>query len=156
MPFRILGLTPAPFTPFYGLPEAALAAHNIIRCIADATPGFPCRIELREAEPGESVLLLNHVSQPADTPYRASHAIFVREGATTTYDEVDQVPAILRTRLLSLRGFDSAGLMRNADITEGARIEHLIAALFADPAVETIHAHNAKRGCYACRIIRAW
>ena len=27
------------------------------------------------------MLLLNYVHQPADTPYKASHAIFVREGA---------------------------------------------------------------------------
>jgi hypothetical protein len=31
----------------------------------------------------------------------------------------------------------------------------LIARLFADPRVAYIHAHNAKRGCYAARIERA-
>nr|WP_156421634.1 DUF1203 domain-containing protein [Pseudomonas orientalis] len=37
----------------------------------------------------DSVLLLNHVCQPADTPYRAAHAIFIREGASHQYSAVD-------------------------------------------------------------------
>ena len=82
MSFRIQGLSPAPFVDLYGLPEAELAARGAIRYVVDKTPGFPDRVELCDASPGQSVLLVNHVSQPADTPYRASHAIFVREGAT--------------------------------------------------------------------------
>lgn len=35
--------------------------------------------------------------------YRASHAIFVLEGATTTYDQVNDVPAALRPRAPSVR-----------------------------------------------------
>ena len=36
---------------------------------------------MREVEPGCNRALLNHGYQPADSPYRARHAIFVREGA---------------------------------------------------------------------------
>jgi hypothetical protein len=110
---------------------------------------------MRDAEPGETVLLLNHVSQPADTPYRASHAIFVREGAIEQFNQVGHVPDCLRLRLLSLRGYDAYGMMLDADVTEGTTIEPLIARLFANPDISYIHAHNAKRGCYAARIDRA-
>lgn len=155
MAFRITGLSPEPFRHLFGLPEDELARLGVKRCLVDAAPGYPDRIEMRDAEPGETVLLLNHVSQPADTPYRASHAIFVREGAAQAYDAVDEVPAVMRTRLLSLRAFDGEGMMRDADVVEGAAIEGVIARFFADPAVSYIHVHNAKRGCYAGRIDRA-
>ena len=95
MSFRILGLDPAPFRHLYGLSDDALAEHGVQRHVADAKPGFPDRVEVRDAEPGEMMLLLNYTHQPADTPYRASHAIFY------------------------------------------------------------LHAHYAKRGCYAARIERA-
>jgi hypothetical protein len=110
---------------------------------------------MRDAEVGERVLLLNHVCQPANTPYRASHAIFVREGAEHSYDEVDQVPEVMRGRLLSLRAYDAAGLMLDADVVDGRQIEALITRLFQSPQVAYIHAHNAKRGCYSGRIDRA-
>jgi hypothetical protein len=155
MAFRITGLSPEPFQHLFGLPDAELAKHGAKRYVADKTPGFPCRIEMRDARPGETLLLLNHFCQPAATPYRASHAIFVREGATEVYDRTDQTPEVMRVRLLSLRAYDVGGMMLDADVVEGAKIEPLIARLFADADVSYIHAHNAKRGCYSGRIDRA-
>lgn len=155
MAFRITGLSPEPFRHLFGLPEEELARRGVRRYRVDATPGYPDRIEMRDAEPGESVLLLNHVCQPADTPYRASHAIFVREGAVEAYDAVDEVPPVMRSRLLSLRAYNEAGMMREAEVVEGGAIEPLIMRLFADPAVSYIHVHNARQGCYSGRIDRA-
>ncbi len=146
MSFRITGLDSAPFSHLYGLSDAELAAHGAKRYIADKKPGFPDRIEMRDGEPGESFLLLNHVCQPAETPYRATHAIFVREGATDTYNRVDEVPEVMRVRLLSLRAYDATGMMLDADVIDGAEIEPVIARLLANSDVSYIHAHNAKRG----------
>ncbi len=155
MAFRITWLSPEPFRRLFGLPDDELARLGVKRYVADKAPGFPCRVEMRDAEPGETVLLLNHVCQPADTPYRASHAIFVREGAADAYDRVDEAPAVMRARLLSLRAFDADGMMLDADVVEGAAVELLIARLFANADVSYIHAHYAKRGCYSGRIDRA-
>jgi hypothetical protein len=155
MSFRITGLSPEPFRHLFGLPDEELASLGVKRYCVDQKPGFPDRIEMRDAELGETVLLLNHVCQPADTPYRASHAIFVREGAARAYDAVGEVPGVMRTRLLSLRAFDVQGMMRDADVVEGTNIEAVIERLFADPAVSYIHVHNAKPGCYSGRIDRA-
>ena len=155
MSFPIQGLSPAPFADLYGASEAELTARGAVRYVVDCTPGFPDRVELRGAAPGQTVLLVNHVSQPADTPYRASHAIFVREGATAAFDEVDVVPEAFRSRLLSLRAFDAAGMMVDADVVEGGEIEGLIGRLLDDIRVDRIHAHFAKRGCFAARITRA-
>ncbi len=155
MNFRITGLSPEPFRHLYGLSDEALARHGVRRTVAAEKPGYPDRITMREAEPGETVLLLNHTCQPAETPYRATHAIYVREGAIDTYDRVNEVPEVMRGRLLSLRAYDETGMMVDADIVEGREIEPLIVRLFAQGNVSYIHVHNARRGCYSGRIDRA-
>lgn len=153
MSFRLLGLSPEPFLPLYGLSDAELAARGVRRVVADARIGYPDRIEMRDATPGESLLLLNHVHHDVPNAYRASHAIFVR--ATERYAAVDEVPEVLRVRPISLRAFDAAGCMTDADLADGRELESAIARLLADERVDYLHAHYAKRGCYAARIERA-
>ena len=154
MAYRVTGLSPEPFRPLFGLSDAELARRGVQRYVVDKHPGYPDRIEMRDAMPGETMLLLNHLCQPADTPYRASHAIFVREGAAEAYDAIDAVPEVMRRRLLSLRAFDDGGMMLDADVVDGREIEAVITRLFADAAVRYIHVHNAKQGCYSGRIDR--
>jgi Protein of unknown function (DUF1203) len=155
MTYRITGLSTDAFKHLFGLSDAALAAHNARRVIANASPGFPDRIELRDARVGEALILANFEHQPAATPFRASHAVYVLEGAEQTYDAIDVIPDVLRRRLLSLRAFDAEGMMVMADVVEGAAVEPLIARFLADPEVSCIHAHFARQGCYAARISRA-
>ena len=155
MGYRVIGLSPESFQDFFGMPDAELAVHGIKRYVVDKKPGFPDRIEMQDCEPGETVLLLNHFSQTADTPYRASHAIFVREGARIAYDAIDQVPSVMRDRLLSARGFSKEGMMLDADVVEGKELEPLIHHFFDNKQIDYIHIHNAKRGCYSGRIDRA-
>jgi hypothetical protein len=153
-PYRITGLAPEPFLELYGLDDAALAARGAKRYIVDDTPGFPDRIEMRDLEPGERAILVNYTHQAANTPYRSSHAIFVGEGATRRYDRVNEIPAAMKTRPLSLRAFDDSGMMIDAGLAMDDEIEPLIQRFFANPDVAYIHAHNAKRGCYSARIDR--
>ncbi len=155
MSFRITGLSAEPFRHLYGLSEQDLAAHGAIRRIADACPGYPDRIELRDARPGESLLLVNYQHQTANTPYRSSHAIFVLEGAEQTFDRTDEIPDVLARRLLSLRGFSEKGLLVHADVVDGKDLRQAIPTFFEKPDVSYIHVHNAKQGCYAARIDRA-
>jgi hypothetical protein len=155
MSFRILGLDPGPFRHLYGLSDAALAAEGVRRCVADVVPGFPDRIELSDLAVGETALLLNYEHQPAPTPHRSRHAIFVREGAERAAVLTGTVPEVILRRPISLRAFDAAGEMLDADLAEGAALEPLIARFLARPDVAYLHAHYAKRGCYAARIERA-
>ena len=153
--FRVLGLSPERFRPLFGAVDRELAAAGAVRYTADRAFGFPDRVELRDARPGETLLLLNYVHQPADTPYRASHAIFVLEGASERYDRIDAIPQAMRDRPLSLRAFDAADMMVDADLVDGAEAETLIERFFLDERVAYVQAHYAKRGCYAARIERA-
>lgn len=155
MHFRIRGLPATHFLPLAGLSDQELAARGVQRRVADQCPGFPDRVALRDAEPGERVLLLNFEHQPASTPYRSSHAIFVIEGERTTFDAVDVVPGVLRRRMLSLRGFDATGMIVGAELVDGRDMEPALAVLFGLPATAYVHVHYAKFGCYAARADRA-
>lgn len=154
MNFRITGLPLDPFTPLFALSEAALLARGARRQISPGS--YPCRVTLVDAPAGEACILLHHVHHAAPaSPYRAGGPIYVREAARDTFDRVNSVPEVLRKRLLSLRAYDSAGMMLAGEVVDGSDVETIIACLLADPAIATIHAHNAKRGCYAARITRA-
>jgi len=155
MRFVIRGLDPAPFRDLYGLSDAALAGHQVVRMRADAKPGFPCRVTLEDAEPGEELLLVNYEHLPVASPYRSRHAIFVREGVETPAVYENVVPEVLARRLLSVRSFDDAGMMRDADVVDGSALEPLIARMFEDERTAYLHVHNAKRGCFAARVDRA-
>jgi hypothetical protein len=155
MTFQIQALAAAPFEPLYGLPDDELALRGARRMRVDANPGFPCRVSLADAEIGECVILLNYEHQPNPTPYRSSHAIFVREGARQAFPKLGEVPDVLSRRLISVRAFDAAHDMTDADVVEGATLAAIIERMFQDPRVDYLHLHNAKRGCYAASVTRA-
>jgi len=155
MTYRITGLPASEFSHLFGLDDDALAAHGAKRYIVDEHPRFPDRIELRDLEAGERALLLNYTHHAAATPYRSSHAIFVREGAVERYDRANEIPDVLRIRLLSVRAFDAAGMMIDADVLDGSELEAVIARFFARDDAAYLHVHNAKRGCFAARVDRA-
>ena len=151
MQFRFQGLSVAPFQPFFALGDAALKERGML---CDAKPGFPCRVSLEDAEPGERVLLTNYEHQPAHSPYRAKGPIFVREAAGAAYDGTD-VPSVLRARLLSLRAYDADAMIVVADVVPGSDVEAALERLFGRPDSAYVHIHYAGRGCYSCRVERA-
>jgi hypothetical protein len=153
MTYPITGLDPAPYQSLFALNDEALAARGIVRMMVTDNPCFPCRITLDEAPLGQAVLLLNHVSLCGDGPYRASHAIFV-SAADRPGDYGDAIPPVFVHRVLSLRGFDDAGMMVDALLIQPGEVEAGILTLFADPAIAYIHAHNATHGCFSARIDR--
>lgn len=155
MTFRITGLPPSDFADLFGRPEAELSARGVRRVSVDSPHAAPCRITLEDAEPGETVLLLNYEHQPADTPFRARHAIFVRETPRAAFDAVGVVPDALRRRPLSVRAFDAEHMMIDADLVDGAALEQVLEPMLADPRTAYVHLHYARRGCYAARAERA-
>jgi Protein of unknown function (DUF1203) len=154
MTYRITGLEPAPYRHLYGLSDEDLATQGVVRMTVTEKPSFPCRVSLTDRDIGETVLLLNHVSHDVANPYRASHAIFVAEGAEQAAEYVDEVPPVFQSRILSLRGFDGDGMMADAILTQPGEADAGIRKLFANPKIVTIHAHNASRGCFSAKIER--
>ena len=153
MTYRITGIDPTPYQPLFGLSDEELAERGVVR-MAVTSSSFPCRVSLTDRNIGERVLLLNHVSHHVANPYRATHAIFVTEGAQEAAVFVDEVPPVFEPRILSLRGFDKNGMMADAILTQPGDADAGIRKLFQNPTIETIHAHNATRGCFSAKIER--
>ncbi|MEO6968366.1 MAG: DUF1203 domain-containing protein [Rhodanobacteraceae bacterium] len=125
-----------------------------MRRVADEQPGYPCRISLTDAAPDDEVILTRYEHHAVDSPFRSSYAIYVRQGEQR-YDEVDRVPAMLRSRMLSARVFDADGILVSADLVDGSELESMIDRLFADQRAAYLHVHFAKPGCYAALVERA-
>jgi hypothetical protein len=153
MAYLIKGLDPAPYKPLFALLDEELIERGIVRMTVDG-PGFPCRVSLVDRALGERVLLLNHLSHEVANPYRASHAIFVAEAAEEAAEFIDELPPVFKTRVLSLRGFDSNGMMAAAILAQPGEADRGIRHLLEDPRIEIIHAHNAIRGCFSAKIER--
>ncbi|MBN6148926.1 DUF1203 domain-containing protein [Xanthomonas sp. AmX2] len=152
--FVCVGLSPAPFAPLFALSDAELHARCARRVIADQARGFPCRVSLQDAALGEELLLLHYPHLPADSPYRAAGPIYVRRHAQPAATVPGQVPDSIRARLISLRGYDAADMMVAADVHPGEAIAAAIERAFDDPQVRYLHLHNARQGCFACRVER--
>jgi len=155
MSFRISGLAAQEFSALFGMTDAELAARDARRVVADRYPGFPCRVSLVDAQPGESVLLVNYEHLPVPGPFRSRYAVYVREHATEARLGVNEIPPVLQHRLLSLRAFSEAGMLLDADVVEGKAISPALERLLAVPEVAYLHVHNARPGCFAARVDRA-
>ena len=152
--FQLVGLDAAAFAPLFDLSDAELAARGAVRRFADASPGYPCRVSLRDAALGEELLLLPFEHQPALSPYRASGPVFVRRGASAAALPPGELPPYVTSRLMSVRGYDAGHAIVDAAVCEGTALEAEIGRQLADPAVAYLHLHNAKRGCFSCRVDR--
>jgi hypothetical protein len=154
MTFQITALPSERFAPLFALSDDALARQGAVRRVADGRPLFPCRVSLRDAEEGETLLLTNYEHQAACSPCRSSHAIYVRRGARQAHPEPGEIPEMLRSRLLSVRAFDASGMLVGADVVEGRSVEAMIGSLLDAPDAAYLHIHFARPGCYAARVDR--
>ena len=153
--FRLIALPAEQFAPLFCQSDPDLEAVGARRMIVDEKPGYPCRVSLADAEVGETVLLLPFTHHDVSSPYRASGPIFVREGVSTASPSVNEIPTMFCHRQLSIRGYDAASMMVSADVVEGSVLEGTIRTLLADENVSYLHIHNARPGCYNCRVVRA-
>ena len=154
MSFQIHALSPASFQPFFAMTDERLTQVRASRKLVDANPGFPCRVSLIDAEIGESVILLNFEHQAADSPFRSSHAIYVRENVEQAFPDTGVIPESLEIKLISARAFDDQHHMINADVVDGTCLGEMITEMLEDKKVSYLHLHYARPGCYAARVTR--
>ena len=155
MNFQIKPLQGKDFTHLFTLSDAELATRQACRRVVTERPGVPCRVSLQDAEIGETVILVNYAHQPEDSPYRASHAVFIREKAVQAQPGVNEVPDMIRSRMISLRCFDQHHMMVDADIVSGERIADALSRVFETAQIAYVHLHIAKPGCFAASAHRA-
>ncbi len=154
MTFQIQALPADDFAPLFDLSDDELAARNAVRMTVKSTLGYPCRVSMKDADIGETVILTNHQHQPANSPYQSSHAVYVTEGAEQATPEVGEVPEMIRSRLISLRMFSDADMIVDGDVVDGADLEQRLTQAFANEEVAYCHVHFAKHGCFAGKATR--
>jgi len=152
--FQITGIDHEPFEHLFDLTDEQLNAFGAVRRVATENPGFPCRVGLADAEIGEELLLLPHAHHAVESPYRASGPIFVRRGARRRTLPVGEVPPYVTRRVISLRAYDAAHMMVDAAVCEGTLVAAELQRLLGNDDVAYIHMHNAKQGCFSCRVDR--
>ena len=153
--FQLTGLDHAQFEPLFKMPDHELVKLCIVRQVATESRGFPCRVSLEDAAAGDDLLLLSFAHQPVGSPYQASGAIFVRRGVRTRVLEPGQIPEYVSRRLTSVRAYDQAHMMIEAEVCEGPLVKDEIQRQLSNENVSYIHLHIARRGCFSCRVNRA-
>jgi hypothetical protein len=148
--FQLVGLDPGQFEHLFDLSDSELKARNVRRVRADADFGFPCRICLEDARPGNELLLLPFQHQQAASPYQASGPIYVRKGSQQKWLPLGEVPPYVSRRQISLRAYDADDSIIAAEVVEGVEVAKHLTALFANPSIRYVHLHNARRGCFSC------
>lgn len=122
--------------------------------VADRPHAFPCRHCLRDAEPGEPMLLAAHSPFAHKGPYKEVGPVFVHVEPCARFCG-DAIPEQVRRRLVALRGYCSAQTIVDAVVVEGAALDADLAALLARDDVAYVHVRFARTGCFACRVERA-
>ncbi|HEX5044549.1 MAG TPA: DUF1203 domain-containing protein [Candidatus Polarisedimenticolaceae bacterium] len=153
--FQCVALPFEPFAHLFEMEDAELHALGARRMVVEEKPGTPCRVSLEDAEVGETVLLVPFTHHDVPSPYRASGPIFVRRRVRRASFAPGEVPLLLRHRLLSLRGYDRAGMMMAAEVVPGPELESSLWGMLSLVAVDYVHVHHAGAGCFACRVERA-
>ena len=150
MPTFAVRPLPAPLPPLRSLPARARTM------VVDEAQSYPCRRCLRDAEPGETVVLLSYdpFVDGADTPYRQPGPIFVH-AEPCAYEPGEDVPDQLTRRLLSIRSFGDDHLMLGGVVVRGVELPETAERLLDDETVAYLHVHNAGPGCFATRIDRS-
>jgi hypothetical protein len=155
MSFQLVGLPYEPFAALFSLTDRELTEFDARRVLATEKPGYPCRVSLVDAEVGEELLLVPFAHQTARSPYRSNGPIFVRKAARPSRLAADEIPDYVRLRQMSVRVYDPAHMMIDAQVCEGKEIASALDSMFSNSHAAYIHLHNAKRGCFSCRVDRA-
>jgi hypothetical protein len=132
------------------LPAPLTADPDAVRVLAGEPNAFPCRRCLRDAEPGEALLLLGYDPFLGASPYAGRGPIYVHEHDCAPFAG-EGLPDQLTRRLLSVRAYDDRHMLVDAEVTEGAELEFVAERMLGGKAAY-LHVHNARPGCFAARI----
>ena len=113
-----------------------------------AKGGEPVRCCLRDAVPGEELLLVNYEPPLPASPYREVGAVFVHAQACAGPSD-DGYPAEWSRRPQMLRASDDRGWIPPASTThDRSSPEGVLATVLAQPGVVQVHSRNIAYGCY--------
>ena len=116
----------------------------------------PCRRCLRNATPGEHLLLLPYDPFLVRSPYTGEGPVYVHaDGCDAHAGEPDVLPEqVDERRQFSVRGYDERAMLVDAVVVPGPELADHARELLGNGAA-FVHAHFAGPGCFAFRIDRA-
>ena len=153
--FQFVALPIDNFSHLFSMNDAELESHGAKRVNVDSHPGYPCRVSLMDAPVNESVILTTFRHHDVISPYQSAGPIFVRENAQTAKPQINEIPVMFHHRLLSVRAYDEAAMMKKAKVVEGIALEETIREFFTTESISYLQIHNAGPGCFNCTVQRA-
>ena len=153
--FQFVALPIENFSHLFAMNDAELEAHGARRMHVGSYPGYPCRVSLVDAPVNERVILTPFRHHDVISPYQSAGPIFVREYAQTANPHVNEIPVMFHHRVLSVRAYDEAALMKSARVVEGRALAETIRDFFTTASISYLHIHNAGPGCFNCMVRRA-
>lgn len=154
--FQCVAIDPAVAERFRrtGLDDRGLP---VKRMVATPEGGFPCRVCLRLARPGEEVLLGSYDLPKPQGTYWTPSPVFVHAEPCTPYDGRDELAeTVTANGLVSVRAYDRDGmcLYDLGQVSAGADAGPPLARALADPRTDFVNIHTARPGCLLCRVER--
>ena len=118
-----------------------------VRRVAEG--GEPVRCCLRDALPGEALLLFGYEPPLPPSPYREVGAVFAHADECEHSPVATSYPADWRPRAQVLRAYDSRGWIHPATrVHDGTDPEAALDAVLAEPGVVQVHSRNVAYGCW--------
>lgn len=153
--FLIKGLAKKDYLYLTQLSDTELAEQGIIKQTVKGLPGFPCRVSLADGAVGDTAFLLNIQYNDAHSPYAGTGPVYVIPEKDEARLEINEVPDVIFSRMISLRCYDQKDLMIDAFIKEPRTITaEMIQQILENGEIVYIDVHNAIRGCYSARVNR--
>ncbi|HVU23449.1 MAG TPA: DUF1203 domain-containing protein [Opitutus sp.] len=122
--------------------------------VVTAVESAPCRLTLRQIQPGERAILMSYSPFAGDHPYREIGPIFIRADDAAAYGSPDRWPSEIDPTTRVFRAYNAAEEIIDARVGT-ATPETLIADLFSNPATDCLHVRSLTHGCYTFKIARA-
>lgn len=128
------------------------SGHPVQHVVAQG--GEPLRCCLRDARPGEQMMLFGYEPPLPPSPYREMGAVYAHHEPCSEPTSDQSYPPAWIGRAQALRGYDSRGWIHRATVHDGQDPEAMIGDVLSDPQVVEIHSHNLAYGCYMFTITR--
>lgn len=123
--------------------------------------GEPCRDVLRQARPGEEVILASFCPYTQAGPYKEFGPVFVLAQPSDENVQRNVMPlpngmsdAFLGERF-ALRAYDHSESIIDGELAQASEAETFIERFLQRPEVAFVQARFPAHGCFACRIERA-
>jgi hypothetical protein len=124
-------------------------AGNPVQDQVSAVGGEPLRCCLRQARPGEMMLLIAYTPPGTSGAYAERGPVFIHAERCPGYLTPHAYPPELVGRPQVVRAYNRQGAIADGVlVADGRQAQEVIAALLARPEVELVHLRNVGYGCY--------